>query len=306
MHAQAVIAPDAVAALASLGGSSRVRDLDELCGRSAVRRAIARGEIRRIARGRYALPQAPDPRITAVRLSGVVSHQSAARLWGIAQLDDERRVHVTIPPTRGRVAPSTAVLHWAPLAPAEVKDGVTVPLRAVLDVCRTASFRAGLACADSALRERLILPADLAAGAARLTNRGSRAARRVADYADARAASVLESGLRAIVIDLGLAGFVPQLQIDEGGFRASVDLGHRLLRMALEADSFEHHGHRSALARDCHRYCELSSRGWLVLRFAWEHVMFDPDWVAARILQAVALRAETSAGQDSSRRLRHI
>jgi very-short-patch-repair endonuclease len=241
--------------------------------------------------------------MTAVRLSGVVSHQSAARLWGIALLDDDRRAHVTIPPTRGRVASSSAVLHWAPLAPAEVKDGVTAPLRTVLDVCRTASFRAGLACADSALRERLVLPGDLVAGAAGLTNRGSRAARRVADHADARAASVLESGLRAIVIELGLSGFVPQLQIDEGGFRARVDLGHRLLRMVLEADSFEHHGHRAALARDCRRYTELTTRGWLVLRFAWEHVMFDPDWVAARILEAVALRTEPSAGQESSRRV---
>jgi very-short-patch-repair endonuclease len=171
-----------------------------------------------------------------------------------------------------------------------VQDGVTVPLRTVLDVSRTSSFRAGLACADSALRERLLRPGDLVAAAARLTNRGSRAARRVAEHADARAASVLESALRAIVIGLGLTGFVPQLQIDEGGFRARVDLGHPLLRIVLEADSFEHHGHRSALARDCLRYCELSSRGWLVLRFAWEHVMFDPTWVAARILEAVALR----------------
>lgn len=266
-------------------------DLDDLCGRSAVRRAVARGEILRIARGRYALPEAPDPRVTAVRLSGVVSHQSAARLWGIGLLDADRRTHVTLPPTRGRVTPSGAVLHWMDLPPAEVKDGVTVPLRTVLDISRTTSFRAGLACADSALRDRLVLPADLMAGAARLTNRGSRAARRVADHADARAGSVLESGLRAIVIELGLTGFVPQLQIDEGGFRARVDLGDAQRRMALEADSFEHHGHRSALARDCHRYSELSSRGWLVLRFAWEHVIFDPAWVAGRILEGAALGA---------------
>jgi very-short-patch-repair endonuclease len=285
-----VIAPDAVTALTSLGGSAHVRDLDDLCGRAAVRRAVARGEIRRIARGRYALPEAPDPRLTAVRVSGVVSHQSAARLWGIAQLDDDRRPHVTVAPTRARVAGSPAVLHWASLAPAEVVDGVTVPLRTVLDISRTGSFRAGLACADSALRDRLVRSGDLAAAAARLTNRGSRIARRVAEYADARAGSVLESALRAIVIELGVTGFVPQLQIDEGGLRARVDLGHPGLRIVLEADSFEHHGHRTALARDCHRYSELTSRGWLVLRFAWEHVIFDPGWVGGRIRETVALR----------------
>jgi very-short-patch-repair endonuclease len=239
--------------------------------------------------------------MTAVRLSGVVSHQSAARLWGIAQLDDDRRTHVTVAPNRGRVARSAAVVHWAPLAPVEVEDGMTTPLRTVLDICRTSSFRAGLACADSALREGLIRPADLVAEAARLTNRGSRAARRAAAHADARAASVLESGLRAIVIDLGLTGFELQLQIDDDGFRARVDLGDAGRRIVLEADSFEHHGHRSALARDCQRYSELTSRGWLVLRFAWEHVIFDPAWVAGRVGEAVALRGldrRTSGTRD--------
>lgn len=269
-----------------------MRDLDDLCGRAAVRRAMARGEISRIARGRYALAQAPDPRITAVRVSGVVSHQSAARLWGIAQLDDDGRAHVTVAPNRARVARSPAVLHWASLAPTDIADGVTVPLRTVLDIGKTSSFRAGLACADAALRDRLVLPGDLVAGAALLTNRGSRAARRVAHHADARAASVLESALRAIVIDLGITSFVPQLQIDDDGFRARVDLGDPASRIAVEADSFEHHGHRSALARDCRRYSELTSRGWLVLRFAWEHVIFDPTWVGDRIVESLVLRRQ--------------
>ena len=54
----------------------------------------------------------------------------------------------------------------------------------------------------------------------------------------------------------------------------------------LEADSFAHHGHRAALERDCRRYTELTIRGWRVLRFAWEHVMFEPEWVAACIVAA--------------------
>src|SRR3954466_15530485 len=63
---------DAAAVLAKLGGAAPLSDLDDLCGRAAGRRALLRGEIRRLARGRYALPAAPDPRVTAVRLAGVV------------------------------------------------------------------------------------------------------------------------------------------------------------------------------------------------------------------------------------------
>jgi very-short-patch-repair endonuclease len=60
-----------------------------------------------------------------------------------------------------------------------------------------------------------------------------------------------------------------------------VDLGDPRCRVALEADSFEHHGTRRALRDDCRRYDELVRVGWTVLRFAWEHVVLDPAWVRA-------------------------
>jgi len=67
-----------------------------------------------------------------------------------------------------------------------------------------------------------------------------------------------------------------------------------------EADSFEHHGHRSALVADCRRYNELVVRGWLVLRFAWEHVMFDPDWVESTLRASIAgSRHRPRGGQES-------
>jgi very-short-patch-repair endonuclease len=60
----------------------------------------------------------------------------------------------------------------------------------------------------------------------------------------------------------------------------------------LEADSFEWHGSRAALARDARRYNLLVSEGWLVLRFAWEDVMHDPRYVRD-VLEAAVSRAET-------------
>ena len=89
--------------------------------------------------------------------------------------------------------------------------------------------------------------------------------------------------MRAIVLQARLRGFEPQVVISDDGFSARVDLAHRRLRLVLEADSFEHHGTRGALVRDCRRYDELTVRGWRVLRFAWEHVMFEPEWVAATV-----------------------
>jgi very-short-patch-repair endonuclease len=61
-------------------------------------------------------------------------------------------------------------------------------------------------------------------------------------------------------------------------------------RVALEADSFAHHGSRQALREDCRRYDELLRAGWLVVRLAWEHVAFDAPWVAALVRDVVASR----------------
>ena len=61
----------------------------------------------------------------------------------------------------------------------------------------------------------------------------------------------------------------------------------------LEADSFEWHGDRRALRRDARRYNLLVVDGWIVLRFAWEDVMFDPDYVRDVLVAVVELRTPT-------------
>ena len=64
------------------------------------------------------------------------------------------------------------------------------------------------------------------------------------------------------------------------------DLVDRVLRLVIEADSFEFHGKRWFLTRDCERYNSFVMRGWLVIRFSWEHVMFEPEYVA-RVLRTM-------------------
>lgn len=276
--------------LRRVGGWCRAADLASVCGRTAVERALARGEVVRVARGRYALAALPDPWTSAARLGGVVSHTSAARFWRLAVLNHPDQAHVTLTRSRSRVAAAGAVLHWSKLHEADVhmRLPVTAPLRTVLDCARTLPFGEALATADSALKARVIHEEELRRAAANLRGPGARRARRVATWADGRAESGLESMLRAIFVDHRIRSFTPQYVIrDDSGFVARVDLAHPVRRLVAEADSFQHHGHRTALVRDCERYDELFVRGWGVLRFAWEHVMFRPDWVAAIVKAAV-------------------
>ena len=65
----------------------------------------------------------------------------------------------------------------------------------------------------------------------------------------------------------------------------------------MEADSFEFHGHRRALKQDCERYNALGLRGWLVLRFAYEHVMHDPDYVREALRLAELWRPPRRTGR---------
>ena len=64
------------------------------------------------------------------------------------------------------------------------------------------------------------------------------------------------------------------------------DLVDERLKMVLEAESFEWHGGRAELKRDARRYNLLVVDGWIVLRFSWEDVMFDRDYVLD-VLRAV-------------------
>jgi very-short-patch-repair endonuclease len=231
----------------------------------------------RAASARLARP-AGDARCRgrATSVGGVVSHASAAVWWRLALARVPDVVHVTV--QRGsRRAPVPGVrYHWVPSAAMEAAAAaefgtVTSILQTVLDCAATMPFDEALAIADSALALHLVAPAALLAAAASSPRTGRQRRLRIARSADGRAANAFESRLRAIVLDAGVASFEPQVTIELScGRRVRVDLADRARRVVLEADSFEHHGGRADLARDCERYDELVADGWTVLRFASE------------------------------------
>ena len=272
-------------------------------GRAELDAAVRAGDLVRVARGVYALPGAPAAVRAAAAVRGVVSHSSAAQLWFLELVHAPERPHVTVPRSRNaqRTGDRGAQLHYADLAAGDVRAGVSSPLRTLVDCARTLPFPEALAVADSALRRRLVVHDELLAAARACRGAGRQRVLRVAEAADARAANPFESALRGIVLDTGLSGFVPQVPLQAPGFAARVDLGDVRRRIALEADSFAWHGDRAALARDCRRYDELVARGWVVLRFAWEHVMFDQAWVARIVLSACRRQERDAAHRRTDR-----
>lgn len=275
--------------LARLGGKAGYAQLTHATSKRALANAVRSGTVVRLAKGVYGLPAPSNAKLVAIAYDGVVSHQSAALVWGLPLLSPPTEPHITVPPKRRPRPGPPAVLHWKNIDPKDRQPRLTSLLRTVLDCARILPFGEGLAVADAALTGTLPHQ-QLIAGSLMMRGPDVRKVRRVAAAATATAESFLESMLRAVLIEAGLEGFEPQVVVRNGKFRARVDLGHRRARLAVEAEGYEYHGSSADFAADCRRYDELVAAGWLVLRFTYHQIVHEPDWVIATIREALKQR----------------
>ncbi|MEA5453361.1 hypothetical protein SPF06_01375 [Sinomonas sp. JGH33] len=276
--------------LASLGGSAAASDMRRYFSQRQLERAVLGGGVVRPRNGVYALASLDEAHRVALECRGVLFARSAALAHGLGVLERPRAVDVAVRRgTKIRAHPQANIV--TRLLPEEdlVRVGVvtaTSPVRTVLDCAAQLEFAEGLAVADSALRCGLVTGSQLTSAAEAWIGRNKRALRRVLAHMDGRAANPFESGLRAACLEAGVA-LEPQLRISTRGGTFVVDLGSALYRVTAEADSFEWHGGREALHRDCTRYNELVRDQWTVLRFSWEHVMFDRAWVGQVVADVI-------------------
>jgi very-short-patch-repair endonuclease len=271
-----------------LGGTATTTELLRMFGRPAIRHALGDGSIVRVARGHYALPGGPEALAAARRVGGVMSHLSAAQHWGWKiKLPPELPV-VTVPRNRKLTDPQRAGIdiRWFNLHPDDIRGGVTSRLRTVGDCSRSERLDAALAVADSAVRSGDVTPTQIRVEALAGPRTGRPAALRVADAVDGRAANPFESVLRAICLEIPGLLVEPQVWVGETG---RVDLLDARNNLILEADSWEFHGERSAFVRDVRRYTCFVRLGYAVVRFTWEEVMFEQDYVRAVLTDMVRL-----------------
>lgn len=246
------------------GGVASRRLLLKQVSRYAVERAVAAGEVVVDARGKYALPHADEAIRAAHRLTGVVSHRSAAAHWGWPQKSVPVKPELTVPRNRV-VSPETrraVFLHRTDLSPDEVDGLATTRARTLIDVLRGCPFDEALAVADSALRSESFTPEGLVRLAGSVRGPGSARVRRVSTVASGLAANPFESVLRAHALEVGLP-LRPQVPLYGSVFLGRPDLVDVDRRVIAEADSFEWHGSRSALRRDARRYNEFVLHGWV-------------------------------------------
>jgi hypothetical protein len=259
-----------------------------------VTRDQLRGTVyRRLGWGLYCwagLDDSPQLKLTAIakRLppGSAFSGLTAAWLHGL-DVEPCDPIEVTIPKTIRSGHRAGASVRRAALAGDEivVRRGLsaTSALRSVVDLGSRNPLAEGVVAADMFLHARLITVADLgtyidehprARGIARL--------RRVADLAEPKAESPMETRLRMLLILAGLPR--PEVQgaihDDQGRPLGRPDLLYRSQRLAVEYDGGNH---RDRLVADNRRQNGLVGTGLRLLRFTAADVYGSPQSVVMQV-----------------------
>lgn len=241
--------------------------------------------------------------IPALSVPAVVSHTSAAILWGIPLWAvDLDRVHVNRdrPASSGRSG--QLIAHSAALDPAEIVElagiNVTSVPRTVADLARTLPFEQAVVAVDGALHKKLLTPQQLTDAVERIVGTpGSRSAMRVAKFANGCSESVGESRSRVLMRNAGLPA--PELQTDtfdqRGTFLGRSDFSWSGGRVLGEFDGKIKYGRLlqpgespgDAVFREKVREDALRDTGARVVRWVWAELE-QPAVVVTKIRRHLA------------------
>ncbi len=261
-------------------------------GRGAIRHRAECGRLHRLYRGVYGVGHvalAPRGRLMAAVLAAgpgaVVSHRSAAALWGIAGGGSPYDLLV---PSRRR-SPAGRVTRTAALPADEqtVFDGIpltTVP-RTLLDLAAVLSPQRLERAVNEAEVQRLSDPLSLDDLVARYPRRRGTAAVR-AILAQGRLGldvtkSELELEFHAFLREHRLPRPEWQAELAASGRTFEVDCLWRAQRLAVELDSRTFHDAPTRFESDRARDRALSVAGWRVIRITWRQLHRERATLAA-------------------------
>lgn len=277
------------------------------CGfsRQAIWRMVKAAMIQRVRHGVYRLCGVPatwrSAQLAAVLSAGkgaVLSHRSAAALWGMADRHALDVIEITSP-YQCRQPGVTG--HRCPL---DVNDRtvhehipVTTPARTLIDLAGALDERALGKMLDQALRHDLTTLRAVSAGLARVPAVQGRwgptrvklaavlALRGVGYHA---AANDWEREIDPWFDRSALPPARRQYRVRVGGRRYTLDRAIPELKVGIEWSGRGPHGTRSQFEYDSDRRSRLQAAGWCVLDF---HYYSDPEFIAETVTSVCAIRA---------------
>lgn len=266
--------------LRARGGVAHSRDArDAGFSPHRVARAVSAGVAERVRRSWLVLPGCPSDYRAAAMVGGRLTCISAAAQRGLWVPSAPETPHIAVPHSAAHFDRGELVLHWAtPPVPLPRTAHLEHPLNVLFHVARCLPRGEALAVWESALRTRTV-DAELLS---RVHWRSSSAAA-LAGVADSLSDSGIETAFVALLRRCGLA---VRQQVWVDGHPLDALIGEYL---GVQIDGFAHH--RAAdRRRDLRADARLALRGYTVLRFDYQQVLFDSTYVADTVLTAVAQR----------------
>lgn len=271
-------------------------------GPSRKQRWVAERRLLSVQPGVFRLAGAPESwhqALTAAALAaqGVVSHRSAAELWGLIQ--PAGYVEISIPARSNPRLRLPAIAHriidlHAELAERRAGLSITDPVRTIIDLGLVLPKHSVDGALARGLSTRLFGISQVERLRDALGRQGRNGAGIVRELLEDR---VLGGGMQESILEKRLTDIVrkhnlpfPSLQEEvwtAGRFVARVDAAYPERRLAIEVDGYEHHSSPEAFQHDRTRQNRLVALGWTVLRFTWADVVKDPAIVASTINEAV-------------------
>jgi hypothetical protein len=241
-------------------------------------RLESRGTLVRETRGVYRLTAYPlglDQKVViATRTGGVVSHETAARLWGFDGFEGSSVIHVTVRHGLRVAGPKWVSVHVTrrsleSLTTTRRSVPVTRPMRTVLDLAdRPVEDERYRGFVNHCIAGRLFTLPSLERFAAARGARMSgivRLRRMLTDLGDVD--SIAEAQLIDLLVASGIERPATQFEIRDGRrFVARVDLAWPARRVALELDGYRYHADALSFVSDRERGNRIVALGWALLR----------------------------------------
>jgi very-short-patch-repair endonuclease len=269
---------------------------------AAIKRRCRAGRLHRMHRGVYLVGHAVAPEraveiaaVLACQPNSVVSHRSAARLWGLPSLQSWRApIELTII-GRDPGRKSGITLHRAnALHPKDIRrvEGIptTSPARTLVDLATVLTVDdLELAFIDARACGLLRLKDVADALQRHRGRRGASVLRGLLAAASGNGLTRSEAERRMLALIRTAALPAPKVNARVGAFE--VDFLWPDQKVIVEVDGYAFHASQRSFERDRERDATLIARGYVALRVTWHQLVARRDSVIARIAAALAVRS---------------
>ncbi len=280
-----------------------ILSFDELvvCGLSAhaVGVRVRNGRLHPMHRGVYAVGHANPPVegrfLAAVKACGgnaLLSHYSAASLWGFVSWDD-RHPEVTVAGATHRAHPGLRVHRATALCARDARRHemvpVTSPARTLLDLASILDYRPLRRAVRQAQSVGVVNLGQLVDVLSRFgRRRGVRKLRGIIATGPAPTRSELEDVVLDLIIRGGLAHPEVNVPLMVAGRRVIPDFRWPEQRLIVEADGAAWHDNEIARADDAERQALLEAHGERIVRITWSQAITRRQETLARLAAAGA------------------